>query len=325
MSLNGVGSFYKPIRSEFAAFRRCFRAELNSRDRLIAGIHAHLLKMQGKCLRPALAILSSCIAGRKPTDVIPLAVAIELIHTATLVHDDIIDGSSFRRDQPSVPSRWGTEISIVSGDYLYSKAFRLLASLEDRTISRSFARCAQSICEGEIKQIEKRHDFLIPRAEYYKIIRQKTAALFQVACAAGASLSGAPAPMIKRMSDYGLSLGLAFQIVDDCLDLTSDKKSLGKSAGLDIDRSDASLPILVIFESLHKKERLGLLKAFEDKAPDLRKKVLNAAARVQAVETSMAVAKRFARAAEKSLTGIPESVYKQSLVGLARYCVNRPR
>src|SRR3989338_5601371 len=238
-----------PIQPELKAFSQRLEKELSSQDDLIRGIHEHLLKMTGKFLRPMLAILCSRVEGKRPEQVIPLAVAIELIHTATLVHDDIIDDSSFRRNQPSVYSKWGREISIVSGDYLYAKAFLLLARFEDVRISQAFASCAHVMCEGEMKQIERRNNFLIPEEEYLRIIHKKTAALFQASCMGGAYFSGTSKENIEKLGRYGYGLGMAFQIVDDCLDIVGETATLGKTAGLDVNKNEVTLPMIYLFSS----------------------------------------------------------------------------
>ncbi|HTL71378.1 MAG TPA: polyprenyl synthetase family protein, partial [Candidatus Eisenbacteria bacterium] len=256
-----LNDIYAPIESDLAQFSELLKKELRSEDALISEIHGHLLKMTGKFLRPALTVLCSRVNGSgSPCEpAVRLAVAIELIHTATLVHDDIIDDSELRRNQPSVYYKWGREISIVSGDYLYAKAFVMLASLKDVWVNQAFAACAHVICEGEMKQIEKRKNFLIDEREYLKIIHQKTAALFQAACMGGAYFSGADPATIEKLGDYGYRLGMAFQIVDDCLDLTGETESLGKTAGLDVYKNDVTLPLLYLFRDLPEAERASLL------------------------------------------------------------------
>ena len=219
----GLNEIYGPVENELEEFGEVLKKQLASQDTLIHDIHQHLLKMTGKFLRPALVILCSKLGhDHYSREAIKLAVAIELIHTATLVHDDIIDDSEYRRNQPSIHSKWGREISIVSGDYLYAKAFMLLADLKGVWVNQAFAACAHVICEGEMKQIEKRADFFMDEKEYLRIIHQKTASLFQAACMGGAYYSGLGQDKIEKLGDFGFRLGMAFQIIDDCLDLTSD-------------------------------------------------------------------------------------------------------
>ena len=302
-----------PIDPELKAFSTRLEKELSSQDPLIRGIHEHLLKMTGKFLRPMLAILSSRIENKKSEQVIPLAVAIELIHTATLVHDDIIDDSEFRRNQPSIHSKWGREISIVSGDYLYAKAFMLLAGFKDTRIGQAFATCAHVMCEGEMKQIEKRSQFHMSEAEYLKIIHQKTAALFQAACMGGAYFSGAGTDTIERMGRYGFGLGMAFQIVDDCLDLTGETETLGKKAGLDLHKNEVTLPLLYLYSELNETERKSLSEE-SIKALAVEKK---------AISRALQKAREYAEKAAEELRPLKDTPYKESLRNLTEYCLER--
>lgn len=321
-----LNDIYSPIEKELGEFSDRLRRELASDDPLIHEIHSHLLKMTGKFLRPALALVSTSLGGGAPTvtaDSVKLAVAIELIHTATLVHDDIIDGSELRRHQPSVYSKWGREISIVSGDYLYAKAFMLLAGLKDAWLSQAFAACAHTLCEGEMKQIEMRNRFLMSEADYLKIIHQKTAALFQAACMGGARLSGTDPESVRRLGDYGFGLGMAFQIVDDCLDLGGVSANLGKSTGLDIIKNDVSLPILYLFQDLDESGKTSLFRDIQSGRPDLLEKIRGLATEKKSVEKAREKAKEYVDQSLQSLCGFENSVYKDSLTQLALYCLER--
>ncbi len=318
-----LNDIYEPIRGDLTAFSATLKKELASDDPLIRGIHEHILLMSGKFLRPALALLSSRIEGRGDPKVVPLAVAIELIHTATLVHDDIIDDSDFRRNQPSVHSKWGREISIIAGDYLYAKAFMLLAGLKDPKISEAFAACAHVMCEGEMKQIEKRNDFLMSEKAYLKIIHQKTAALFQAACMGGAYFSGAPAATVEALGRFGYGLGMAFQIADDCLDLTGETESLGKTAGLDLDKNDVTLPLLYLFQELEGREREQLLLEIRGGGRAVLAKVKRLAAEKKALDKALNKAREYMETASGELDGIKNAAVRDSLGQLAQYCIDR--
>lgn len=322
---SSLKEIYAPVETELADFSGLLKKELASNDELISDIHDHLLKMTGKFLRPALAILASRVEGKCPTDAVRLAVAIELIHTATLVHDDIIDDSELRRNQPTIYSKWGREISIVSGDYLYAKAFLLLADLKDIWVSQAFAQCAHVMCEGEMKQIEKRANFLMNEADYLKIIHQKTAALFQAACMGGGYYAGASRENIEGLGRFGYSLGMAFQIVDDCLDLVGDTESLGKTAGLDIYKNDVTLPLLYLFRDLGETDRQVLLSGRSNSSGDLFGRIKQLSQDKKSVEKAMDRAREFVRDGLEGLSGLKDSPYKESLSQLAAYCVERVR
>lgn len=315
-----------PIEPELKEFSAALQKELASADPLIQGIHDHILRMSGKFLRPILTILSSKAGGRgSSADAVRLAVAAELIHTATLVHDDIIDDSDFRRNQPSVHSKWGREISIVSGDYLYAKAFLILANFSDPKISQGFAACAHVMCEGEMKQIEKRKDFGLPEEEYLRIIHKKTAALFQAACMGGAYLGGNAPGAVEKLSRYGYGLGMAFQIVDDCMDLTEDAQALGKKAGLDLSKSDMTLPVLYLFSSLDASHKNELLLKMQDPNADLLAEFRALALETGALSRAMDRARAFAQEAQEAVKGLPASPFRDSLAQLVDYCLERAR
>ena len=323
-----LNDIYFPIESDLAGFNRSLKETLLSNDGLISQIHEHLLKMTGKFLRPALVLLTSKAEGNasgKSELVTKLAVAVELIHTATLVHDDIIDDSETRRNQPSVYFKWGREISIVSGDYLYAKAFLILAGMRDLWVNEAFAACAHVMCEGEMKQIEKRNNFFLSDDDYFKIIHKKTAALFQAACMGGGYFAGASADIIHKLGEYGFNLGMAFQIVDDCLDIVGDSDSLGKTVGLDILKNDITLPVLYLFRNFNEAERARALEDFKNSDPGLIARIKQLAVERGAVDKAMAKAREYADRCAESLKPLKASVYKDSLLQLVDHCVDRVR
>ncbi len=315
-----------PIQSELRDFHAELKKELSSKDALIQEMHEHILKMTGKFLRPILTLACSKLNGKSPKEALRLAVSVELIHTATLVHDDIIDESAFRRNQPTVHSRWGRELSIVSGDYLYAKAFMILASFEDPKISQAFAACAHIMCEGEMKQIEKRKDFGLGEEEYLRIIHKKTAALFQAACMGGAYLSGLALPTVEKLGRYGYALGMAFQIVDDCLDLVGESETLGKKAGLDLQKQDMTLPMLYLFAELPPSEKTELVQHWQTADPqELFKTVKELAMRHRAVERAMERARQYGAEALEAIKDLPSSACAESLAQLVDHCLERVR
>ena len=319
-----LSEIYSPIEFDLKKFSACLHAELASKDDLIHQIHDHILKITGKFLRPALTILTSRIEGQSRPEVTRLATVIELIHTATLVHDDIIDNSDFRCNQPSVHARWGKDISIVSGDYLYAKAFLLLAGLNDTFLNQAFASCAHIMCEGELKQVEKRNQFLMSEEEYLKIIHQKTAALFQAACMGGAYYSGTREENIHRLGQYGFGLGMAFQIMDDCLDLIGETKNLGKTTGLDLTKNDVTLPLLYLLQSLPDTRRDDVVARMKNNTigfEELKKMAIDE----KAVECAMARAQAYIDDSLQNLNNIPPSAYRQSLEQLAYHSIDRVR
>ncbi len=322
-SLNDICA---PIEKDLKAFQLELKRELSSTDPLIRDIHDHILRMSGKFLRPILAILCSRLTGGNPPEALKLGVAAELIHTATLVHDDIIDDSDWRRNQPSVHSRWGRELSIVSGDYLYAKAFMILAGFQDSKISQAFATCAHIMCEGEMKQIEKRKDFSLPEEEYLKIIHKKTAALFQASCAGGAYFASSDLALAEAMGRYGYGLGMAFQIVDDCLDLVGETETMGKKAGLDLTKNDMTLPLVMLFSTLSSQDAEDLRAYFQrETSENVLRRVQKLCAEYNIIDRCLDRARRFANDAGQALSAAPPSAYRDSLAQLLDHCLERAR
>ena len=262
-----LSEIYSPIKRDLDLFHKMIRDEIRSKDPFIQSIIDYLLGLSGKHLRPALAILSARLGGDRTDVPVRLAIAIELLHTATLVHDDIIDGSMYRRNQLSMNAKWGTEVSIICGDYLYAKAFSILSSMDDQRINRLFATCAKTMCEGEMKQVETRKSTAVSEEAYNQIILKKTASLFQAACAVGGHVSGLAQNMVQALGEYGRNFGLAFQISDDCLDIIGAQENLGKKAGLDFEKSDPTLPLIYLYESLPAERRAEFMELVKPADP----------------------------------------------------------
>ena len=210
----------------------------------------YVARMPGKRIRPALALLSAKLVSEGLMEgPIRLAVAVELIHTATLLHDDVIDGASLRRGLSTLNAKWGNTLSVLSGDYLYSKAFCLLSSLESPGVLKLMSETARILCEGEVAQIHHQYNTALSRAQYLKIIRAKTASLMSACAQAGALLAGAAPRQALRLSQFGLQFGLAFQVLDDTQDLVGDEAALGKSLGTDAALGNITLPLIALMES----------------------------------------------------------------------------
>lgn len=319
-----LSEIYKPIRADLELFNTLIRQELKSSDPFIQSINDHLLLISGKHLRPALSILSARMAGNTTDIPVRLAIAIELLHTATLIHDDIIDGSAFRRNQASINAKWGTEVSIISGDYLYAKAFSILAAMNDPNIFKMFAACAMAMCEGEMKQVETRKSLDLSEVAYTEIIHKKTASLFQAACAGGAYVAGQPHDAVYRLGEYGKNFGIAFQIADDCLDIIGQEESLGKKAGLDFDKSDPTLPLIYLYQTGNREELDGLMngatpQAREENFAKLKQILISTGILEKCVER----ARDYAARAVAGLEGMPDSVYRKSLSDLVDFTVQR--
>ena len=218
-------------------------------DAAISGYVAYALESTGKRLRPALALLVGGATGGITPQHVDLAVIVEMIHLATLVHDDILDGADTRRGQPTPNARWGNAITVLLGDCLFAHALDLSTNFEEADISRRIARAANAVCTGEIIQTQRRFDLNLSHADYFRIIELKTAALFGCAAELGARLSGGDAARCEAMKQFGLKLGTAYQIYDDCLDMAGDETQAGKTLGTDLQKGKLTLPVLNLLQS----------------------------------------------------------------------------
>lgn len=267
----------------------------------------YLITAGGKRLRPALVLLAGA-AGHAPRRqaLIDAATSVELIHTATLIHDDIIDHSQLRRSQPTFHARWGTERAVLMGDYLYATAFTLLARLDSPQVMQIMADVCQELCRGELREVEARFRLDLSEEEYLQIIHDKTASLIGGCCRSGAVLGGAGAEVVERLAQFGTSFGLAFQIIDDCLDLTGDQERLGKSILTDLDKGALSLPIIYLTQQLSSRERDALFAPLREHATDpaFLAQVAAAASAAGAIAKAEAKAGALIRQAEAAVEGV---------------------
>jgi len=250
-----------------------------------------------------------------------LAMVLELIHLATLVHDDIMDGADLRRGQPTAAARWGNAITVLLGDALFAHALKVSTTFEDAEISREIAMAASDVCTGEIIQTQRRFDLNLSEREYFRIIELKTAALFAAASRLGARLSGGELRVVAAMDDYGRKLGVAYQIYDDCLDLAGDESEAGKTLGSDIRKGKLTLPLLRLMDGRangHSPEISRLLLSGEEESIQ----VLAAMSRESgALNDAVGTAQRMVEEAVEGLVVLPESEARDALQNVA-VCVH---
>ncbi len=230
-------------------------------DPAVRGYVAYACATSGKRLRPALALLAGGATGGSGETHRLLAVIIELIHLATLIHDDVLDGAEKRRDQPTANVRWGNHLSVLLGDCLFAHALDLATNFEDAEISRTIARAATAVCTGEILQTQRRFDLNLSTPDYYRIIEMKTAALFAAAAGVGAALNKTRPEVAGALRNYGLKVGTAYQVYDDLLDLAGDEAAAGKTLGTDLRKGKLTLPILNLLGASANGQREALTQA----------------------------------------------------------------
>src|SRR3954469_24387616 len=232
-------------------------------DKEIAGYATYALTGQGKQIRPALVALTAGATGKVTEAHIQVAVIIEMVHLATLVHDDVMDESKIRRGRPTMAAHWGNEISVLLGDCLFAHALKLAASFPTTEICRAVSAATNTVCSGEILQTQSRKNFDLTREEYFKMLQMKTGELFALSCDLGAYLSGAGVQTRSSLRSFGLKIGTAYQIFDDCIDVFGSEAVVGKSLGTDLATGKVTLPILLLLESASPGERVRILQLLQ--------------------------------------------------------------
>ena len=305
------------------AVDREINRRLNSDVALINQLGAYIIHSGGKRLRPLLVTLSARALGYAGDRHVALAAIIEFIHTATLLHDDVVDASEMRRGQSTANMVWGNEASVLTGDFLYSRAFEMMVEVGSMRVMEIMAKTTNIIAEGEVLQLLNCHDPEVTEENYLRVIYSKTAKLFEAAARLGAVIGEQPPAIEDAMAKYGMHLGTAFQLVDDMLDYTADSKALGKNVGDDLAEGKPTLPLLYALRTGSAAQQQLLRAAIEQGGLDRIEAVMAAIESTGANAYTARKAEDEARCAAEALTAIPESPYKQALLDLARFSVHR--
>ena len=317
-------SIYEPIQSEVDRFEETLQKELAHENPFVTQLLKHSTKFQGKRVRPALLLHAAHILGGEVTDVhIALSAVVEMLHTATLVHDDVLDEASIRRHVATINSRWNNETSVLLGDYLFTHAFHLASSLESTLACRLIGRATNLVCEGELAQIHERGNLDLTEEQYFEIIEGKTAELCAICCFLGAHFAGAPKEVTEQLDAYGRGLGIAFQIADDLLDVLGNEGETGKSLGSDYRKQKLTLPIIHLLNQADEAERNRLKSLLATPSEAARLEVVQAAERAGSIAYARARATEFAEAARSSLSCLPESPARQILEDLTEFVTQR--
>ena len=300
---------------------------ITTKINFIKEIVNYIIKSGGKRVRPVLVTLSSKLCGYRGEKHIPFAAIIEFIHTATLLHDDVVDNAKTRRGFSTVNTVWGNEPSVLVGDFLYSKSFELMSHEGNPEILKTISRATTSLSEGEILEIIKTADINTTEEEYFEVIGNKTAVLFSAACEIGAILGKVTTTQRNALKNFGYKLGIAFQLRDDILDYTSYDEVLGKRVGTDLKERKVTLPLIHALQSASEKEKSSIAKI-------LKKQVVsqNDFDRVsRLIETHNGIAytssatEKYLQNAKKHLNIFPSSRYKEALLSLADYMLKREK
>jgi octaprenyl-diphosphate synthase len=304
---------FQPVQAQLEEVDRRIAAQTTAFDPALEGYVAYAIGGGGKRLRPLIALLSGGATGSLGSSHLDLAVIVELIHLATLVHDDIMDEAERRRSQPTVNARWGNSLSVLLGDVLFAHALNLSADFEDSQISRTIARTAREVCSGEMIQTQRRFDLHLSREEYFRIIGMKTGSLFACAAELGAVISGAPAADVRRLKNFGANIGTAYQIYDDCLDITGSEAETGKTLGTDLRKGKLTLPVLTLLQSasLFERERCCAL-VLQGKIEEVTK-LLRDSGTESALGAAIDTAGEFIRDAQAELEPLAPNRYVDAL------------
>lgn len=316
-----LGDIYKPVQGDLEKVERSLEEIADSEFPLLAQLLTYTLKNGGKRIRPALTLLSAKFYGYDLNTLIPIAMAIELLHTATLVHDDIVDNSPVRRGRPTVSCAWGENRALLLGDYLFAKAGSLAASTGSLRVIKLFSQALMTISGGELRQTGVTLDLKRAHEHYFDWISAKTACLFSAATESGAILSQATEEAIAAMRDYGHNLGMGFQIVDDVLDFVGEEDELGKPVGSDLREGVVTLPS-ILFAKYNPKD--NLIQAVIEK-----RDAESVALAVEKIRNSpvigecLALASDFCFRARRAVEKLPDNSARQSLLELAAYIIER--
>jgi octaprenyl-diphosphate synthase len=303
------------------------RRELSSPVPLIQEMGGYIAGAGGKRLRPILLLLAAGLARYRGPRAVRLACVVELLHTATLIHDDVVDQAPLRRGRPSANAQWGDDASVLVGDHLYSKSFAMLVRDNDRGVMETLARATVSMTEAEVFQLQLKRSGLTSEEDYLRIITQKTASFMSACCRIGALLGAATPAQTEALTRYGLDIGIAFQISDDALDFTADQARLGKAIGADLREGKRTLPLIAMLERVPTAEAERVRTA-------LRRRTLEAAEiehirrlvlEHDGVDYARARAHAFAQAAKTDLEAFAPSEERETLALVADFVVDRDR
>jgi len=314
---------YAPIQAELEQVEAILRGELHSDFPFVDALVRHGFQLGGKRLRPALVLLSGKAAGTLGAEHPVLAAVVELVHTATLIHDDVLDEAAVRRHLETVNSRFGNEASVLLGDYLFARAVCLAARLDNLYVCRVVSEAVRVMCEGELRQVGTRGNFELSEAEYLDIVAAKTAELCSCCCRLGAYFAGGSVPQVEALAQYGRHLGVAFQIVDDLLDVRGSEAVVGKSLGTDLLKQKPTLPVISLLARVSPAERdqvLAILRESDGHAAEALAPWLQ---RYEALAYAEAQARSHVRLAQKALEPLPPSPIRDTLVQLADFVALR--
>lgn len=315
--------FYDAVTRDFDEVNALIMRQLHSRVPLVEKIGHYIISAGGKRLRPLVVLLSARACGLEDPRQHSLAAIIEFLHTATLLHDDVVDISDQRRGRSTANSLWGNAPSVLVGDFLYSRAFEMMVELGDMQIMQVLANATNVIAEGEVLQLSKVRDASTDEATYMEVIRSKTAMLFEASTHSAGLLAKAEPAQTEALRGYGNALGIAFQLVDDVLDYTGDAQTMGKNVGDDLAEGKPTLPLIFTMREGNAEQAALVRKAIQKGGIDDIEAIQQAVRDCGGLEYTSRLAREQSEEAIRLLQSLPPSIYRDSLEQLARFAVER--
>ena len=319
-----IASLTDCIGDELCAVDRVFAEELASDLPCVNVLVKHVSRFRGKMLRPLLLLLSGRACGRLTDAHVTLAAVVEMVHMATLVHDDVLDEAELRRKGATINHLRGNEAAVMLGDYLISHSYHLCSGLDSQLASRLIARTTNRVCEGELLQIDNRNNLDLTEETYLEIITRKTASLCATCCLLGASYAGANESVVEQLEHYGLSLGTAFQIQDDILDIVGNPQTVGKTLGSDVEKGKMTLPMIHFLRTAPAEHRLLLRSLLQGNDADKAERIRNLILPSGSIDYARAKARQFVDEARSSLKCLKDTEPRRVLDTMAEFVVSRP-
>lgn len=321
--LVSLGELYAPVADELHAAQAILADELISDQGFISDLCQHVSRFHGKLLRPALLLLTGKACGDlRPAHPV-LAAVVELVHVATLVHDDVLDEADIRRRAATVNRLWGNERAVLMGDFLYSHAYHLCASLDSQYAARVVGQAAITVCEGEMMQVANRGNYALREETYLDIISRKTAALVDACTHLGAWAADADEQRLAQVRTFGQTLGVAFQIADDLLDLTGDESEVGKSLGRDLYEGELTLPLIHCLRTAASADRARLLDLLQGDGSPRHRHIGELLRATNSLNYALGVARQHLDQARAALATLPASDARDSLLALTSFVIDR--
>ncbi len=321
---SSLSSLTECIGRELTAVDEMFKNELVSDIACVNTLVKHVSRFRGKMLRPILLLLAGKSVGELNDAHITLATVVEMVHMATLVHDDVLDEAELRRKGATINHLRGNEAAVLLGDYLISHSYHLCSSLQSQLASRAIARTTNQVCEGELLQIDNRNNLDLSEATYLRIITLKTATLVATCCSLGARFAGASDHHVKLLETFGLSLGIAFQIQDDILDLVGEENVVGKTLGIDIEKQKLTLPMIHFLHAAPAEHQALLRSLLKSRDADKIERIRNLILPTHSIDYARDRAQALVDRARSALAELPESEASRVLDTMAEYVIARP-